>query len=99
LVGELLDSAPLKSKPPRISAKSESLPWIKGLYINVAHGSRGFTSAPYCAEFLAQIICQEPLSMNLDLAGLLNPNRFLLRKLGLKRLAKMFLNSEASKIG
>lgn len=89
LVGELLDNNLLKAKPPRPNAQPDSLPWIKGLYINVAHGSRGFTSAPFCAELLAQMICQEPLTMNIELASLLNPNRFALRKLGLKRLARM----------
>jgi tRNA 5-methylaminomethyl-2-thiouridine biosynthesis bifunctional protein len=90
LVGELLDNNLLKTKPPRPNAQPDSLPWIKGLYINVAHGSRGFTSAPFCAELLAQMICQEPLTLNVELATLLNPNRFALRKLGLKRLARMF---------
>lgn len=89
LVGELLDSLALKAKPPRPNAKPDSLPSIKGLYINVAHGSRGFTSAPFCAELLAQMICNEPITMNTELAALMNPNRFALRKLGLKRLAKM----------
>lgn len=92
LVGKLLDIALLRTKLPRPSAKPESLPWINGLYINVAHGSRGFTSAPYCAELLAQMICNEPISMNIELASLLNPNRFILRKLGLKRLARMQVN-------
>ena len=89
LVGELLDYNLLKAKPPRPNALSNSLPWIKGLYINVAHGSRGFTSAPFCAELLAQMICGEPLTMNIELAALMNPNRFALRKLGLKRLARV----------
>lgn len=93
LVGELLDYALLKTKPPRPNAKPESLPWIKGLFINVAHGSRGFTSAPFCAELLAQIICQEPLTMTIELVNLLNPNRFALRKLGLKRLARTQMSS------
>jgi len=97
LVGELLDNNLLKAKPPRPNAQSDSLPWIKGLYINVAHGSRGFTSAPFCAELLAQIICHEPLTMNIELACLVNPNRFALRKLGLKRLAKMFPSSTPAK--
>ena len=89
LLGELLDHLLLKAKPPRPSAQLESLPWIKGLYINVAHGSRGFTSAPFCAELLAQMVCNEPITMNNELAALMNPNRFVLRKLGLKRLARI----------
>ena len=89
LVGALLDHTKLKASPPRLNAKAESLPWVNGLYMNIAHGSRGFTSAPFCAELLAQTICQEPITMNIELAALMNPNRFALRKLGLKRLAKM----------
>lgn len=88
LVGELLNTATLKSTPPRPTAQTASLPWIKGLYMNVAHGSKGFTSAPLCAELLACLICNETLPIASELAGLLNPNRFLLRELGLKRLAK-----------
>lgn len=89
LLGQLLDMQILTAKPPRPNAPIESLPWLNGLYINAAHGSRGFTSAPLCAELLAQMICGEPLSINAELLGLLNPNRFLLRNLGLKRLAKL----------
>ena len=92
LVGELLNNDLLSAKLPRPNVKPESLPWIKGLFINVAHGSRGFTSAPFCAELLAQIICKESLTTNLKLTTQLNPNRFILRKLGLKRLAKMPMN-------
>ncbi len=94
LVGELLNSIALKSSPPRPNASVESLPWIKGLYINVAHGSRGFISAPICGEMLARSICGETSSTSAqlisnELLGLLNPNRFLLRELGLKRLSKL----------
>jgi tRNA 5-methylaminomethyl-2-thiouridine biosynthesis bifunctional protein len=56
--------------------------------MNAAHGSKGFTSAPLCAELLASAICNETLPISSLLAGLLNPNRFLLREMGLKRLAK-----------
>jgi len=88
LVGKLLDNNLLKAKPPRPNATPETLPYINGLYINVAHGSRGFTSVPFCAELLAQMICNEPITMNIELATLMNPNRFVLRKLGLKRIAR-----------
>ena len=98
LVGELLDGSALISRPPRPNATASSLPWIKGLYINVAHGSRGFTSAPLCAELLASLISHDKLPIADDLAGLLNPNRFLLRKLGLKRLARMFATSSTTSV-
>ena len=98
LVGELLEGSALISRPPRPNATATSLPWIKGLYINVAHGSRGFTSAPLCAALLASFICHDNLPMPDELAGLLNPNRFLLRKLGLKRLARMLATSSTTNI-
>jgi tRNA 5-methylaminomethyl-2-thiouridine biosynthesis bifunctional protein len=88
LAGQLLNAQVLSEKPPRPSASSQSLPWINGLYINVAHGSRGFTSAPLCAELIAQSIFNEPPCLAPELISLLNPNRFLLRNLGLKQLAK-----------
>ena len=88
LVGELLDSLALQSAPPRPNAQFSSLPWRKGLYINVGHGSKGFSTAPICAELLASVICKENLPITPALATHLNPNRFLLRSLGLKRLAQ-----------
>ncbi len=88
LVGELINSAALKAKPVRPSAPSTTLPWISGLYINAAHGSKGFTSAPLCAKILAAMIHHEQLPLSPELACLLNPNRFLLREMGLKQLAK-----------
>lgn len=88
LVGPLLNAEALKKNPPRPSADTHTLPWLDGLYINVAHGSKGFTSAPLCAELLAGMICHEPMPIDETLIAPLNPNRFLLRALGLKRLAK-----------
>ncbi len=92
LAGQLLDGTKLRAKPPRAAAPVEALPWVSGSYMNIAHGSKGFTSAPLCAELIASIICHEPLPLADELAGLLNPNRFLLRDMGLKRLAKMTIN-------
>lgn len=89
LVGNVLDSIKLKSAPPRPNATPDALPPITGLYLNIAHGSKGFSSAPLCAELLASMIFNEALPISGDLAGLLNPNRFLLREMGLKQLAKM----------
>lgn len=88
LVGELLDNNALKTSPPRPTTPIDSLPWLTGLYTNIAHGSKGFTSAPLCAELLASLICNEALPASTEIAGLLNPNRFILREMGLKRLAK-----------
>ncbi len=93
LLGELLDHQALSARPPRPNANAATLPWVKGLYSNLAHGSRGFTSAPLCAEILASLICQEDLPISHALASLLNPNRFILRQLGLKKLARSLATS------
>lgn len=95
LVGELLDVAALTSTPPRPTALPATLPWLQGLYINIAHGSKGFTSAPLCAELLACLICNEPLPISVALASLLNPNRFVLRGMGLKHLSKTLAISKS----
>lgn len=53
--------------------------YYPGLYINVAHGSRGLTSTPLCSELLAALICAEPLPLPRQLATALNPARFTIR--------------------
>ena len=89
IVGKLIDADLLRQSPPHPNEDINSLPWLDGLYINTGHGSKGFTSAPWCAELLAQRICGETASNDNVLLGAMNPNRFLLKRLGLKRLAKM----------
>ena len=56
-------------------------PFLKGLYVNLGHGSRGLTSAPICAELVASQINDEPLPMAKKLAQIVNPNRFLVKGL------------------
>jgi tRNA 5-methylaminomethyl-2-thiouridine biosynthesis bifunctional protein len=89
LVGQLLDASRLNTHIPRASALNKHLPWINNLFVNVGHGSHGFCSAPLTAEVIASIISQQTLPLANEVVGQLNPNRFLLKKLGLKRLAKM----------
>lgn len=88
LLGELLDANLVMQRPPRPNAEIDSLPWLDRLYINIGHGSKGFTSAPWCAELLAQMICHESLSVEPGTIAQMNPNRFMLKQLGLKRLSK-----------
>ncbi len=87
LAGQLLDSASLQAQPPRPSSNPQQLPWLNGLYVNAGHGSKGMMYAPMCAEIIASAICGEPSPVDNMLLGALNPNRFLLRKMGLKKLA------------
>ena len=53
--------------------------YYPGLYLNVAHGSRGLTTAPLCAELLAATINQEPPPLPRRLLTALNPARFTIR--------------------
>lgn len=51
------------------------------LYVNVAHGSRGLTSTPLCAELLASYLCQELRPLPAPLCEHLSPARFVIRDL------------------
>ncbi|MCB5187530.1 bifunctional tRNA (5-methylaminomethyl-2-thiouridine)(34)-methyltransferase MnmD/FAD-dependent 5-carboxymethylaminomethyl-2-thiouridine(34) oxidoreductase MnmC [Methylobacillus caricis] len=86
MAGPLLDHQALAIKPPRHTANPATLPWLQGLYVNIGHGSKGLTTAPLAAEMLASAISGEPAPVDAGLLAALDPNRFLLRTLGLKRL-------------
>lgn len=93
LAGAVLEVTHLKENPPRYNALPNSLPWLKGLYINAGHGAKGLVNAPLCAEIIASLICNEPAPVDCSLLSALDPNRFALRKLGLKRLAQKIQNN------
>lgn len=86
LVGQMVDLETLQENPPRPYAKPETLPWLHGLYVNIGHGSKGMITAPLCGDWLAEHICgsapESPLYTHLQ------PNRFVMRELGLKHLAQ-----------
>lgn len=89
MVGELINAELLSQVPPKHKTPASQLPWHHGLYINVGHGTKGLTTAPLCAELLACMMTDAPYPIELDMASQLNPNRFLLRDLGLKRLVNL----------
>ena len=88
MAGPLLDSTALSANPPRYNADPATLPWLAGLYVNTGHGSKGLINAPLCAEMIACAINGEPAPVDIILLAALDPNRFMLRKLGLKRLVQ-----------
>lgn len=56
-------------------------PWRPGLYLNLAHGSRGLVTTPLAAELLAAWLEDEPLPVARRVAEACHPNRFPLRRL------------------
>ena len=56
-------------------------PWLDGLYVNTAHGSRGLITAPLSGELLAAWLTGEPLPIPREVAEACHPNRFMLRRL------------------
>ncbi len=47
----------------------------EGLYASLGHGARGITCAPLCAEWLAALICDEPLPLGAEWIKRLDPLR------------------------
>ncbi|WP_108125513.1 bifunctional tRNA (5-methylaminomethyl-2-thiouridine)(34)-methyltransferase MnmD/FAD-dependent 5-carboxymethylaminomethyl-2-thiouridine(34) oxidoreductase MnmC [Saccharospirillum mangrovi] len=56
-------------------------PFQPGLWVNLAHGSKGLTTIPLAAKALAAWLNDEPMSLPQSVANALNPNRFLIRRL------------------
>lgn len=56
-------------------------PWNNGLFLNIAHGSRGLITAPLCGEMLAAWLENEPLPIEQNLMEACHPNRFWMREL------------------
>ncbi|HSD42520.1 MAG TPA: bifunctional tRNA (5-methylaminomethyl-2-thiouridine)(34)-methyltransferase MnmD/FAD-dependent 5-carboxymethylaminomethyl-2-thiouridine(34) oxidoreductase MnmC [Burkholderiales bacterium] len=62
-------------------------PWLDGLYLNTAHGSRGLVTAPLSGEVLAAYLEGEPMPLPTGVVEALHPSRFLLRALIRHRIA------------
>jgi len=56
-------------------------PYYKGLYLNVAHGSKGMLTAPISGEIIADYIDNTPMPCSEDLRIALHPNRLYVRDL------------------
>jgi tRNA 5-methylaminomethyl-2-thiouridine biosynthesis bifunctional protein len=61
-------------------------PWLDGLYVNTAHGSRGLITAPLSGEMIAAYLEGEPAPLPRSVVEALHPSRFLLRALVRRRL-------------
>ncbi|MBU2707055.1 bifunctional tRNA (5-methylaminomethyl-2-thiouridine)(34)-methyltransferase MnmD/FAD-dependent 5-carboxymethylaminomethyl-2-thiouridine(34) oxidoreductase MnmC [Zooshikella marina] len=58
-------------------------PYLPGLWITAAHGSRGLITAPLAGEILASYLAGEPIPLTTEVLQATHPCRFLIR--GLKR--------------
>lgn len=91
--GQLLDLDQLRTGKYFYNDSPAKLPWAQGLYTNLGHGAKGFLSAPLCASIIAAHATGMSSSLPLDLLNALQPNRFILRKMGLKSLAQRLVSA------
>ena len=54
--------------------------FLDGRWLNLAHGSHGTTTAPFCAECVASRIVGEVAPASRDLLAIIDPNRFVDRQ-------------------
>jgi tRNA 5-methylaminomethyl-2-thiouridine biosynthesis bifunctional protein len=66
----------MKNRKAHIPLPGQYLP---NLYLNIAHGSRGLTSAPVTAALISALIQKQPLPLDRELTKALNPARMLIR--------------------
>lgn len=85
LIGPLVDEAAALAPGFRLRGPHAQLPRLAGLYAALAYGSRGLTWSVLGAELLAAQIDGGPLPLESDLAAALDPGRFILRALQLRR--------------
>jgi tRNA 5-methylaminomethyl-2-thiouridine biosynthesis bifunctional protein len=88
LAGPLLDAHALRTQTIFYNHDVTALPWLDGLYVNIGHGAKGFLTAPLCAMVIADLVTNTPNSTDITLINALQPNRFILRELGLKAIAQ-----------
>ena len=91
IVGPVVDAARFATVYARL-ARDATLeldapsPWVDGLYVNTAHGSRGLVTAPLSGELLAAYLDDEPAPLPGSVVEAVHPSRFLLRRLIRRRL-------------
>lgn len=99
-VGSVLSTAELNAQHRPIHDFSD-LPAPQGLYVHVAHGSKGLMTAPYCAAILARRLlsdfgtCLPQLTEDRFWAGL-HPQRLLFKQLGWKSLLNPFTDQASA---
>ena len=91
IIGPLVDATRFAKVYERLSHDATlevdaPSPWLDGLYVNTAHGSRGLVTAPLSGELLAAYLDDEPAPLPASVMEAVHPSRFLLRRLVRRRL-------------
>ena len=86
-VGRVFDNELFTKMRVRELAQGENLPWLKGLYVASAFGSRGLTYAPYSAYVLSNLINENLTNEDKETLNYTNPERYRLKKMSLKKVA------------
>jgi tRNA 5-methylaminomethyl-2-thiouridine biosynthesis bifunctional protein len=86
IIGPLVDAMRFANLYARLSHDATleldaPSPWLDGLYVNTAHGSRGLVTAPLSGELLAAYLDDEPAPLPMSVMEAVHPSRFLLRRL------------------
>src|SRR5215510_5197661 len=92
IVGPMVDAATFASiyaplaRDATLELEARS-PWLEGLYVSTAHGSRGLVTAPLAGEILAAYLEDEPAPLPRAVTDAMHPSRFALRALVRRRAA------------
>ncbi len=86
MVGPVADYIEFKSVYQALAKDAKikldtSCPYLPGLYLNVAHGSKGVLTAPFCGEIIADYIDNTPFAISVQLRQALHPNRFWVKEI------------------
>lgn len=55
--------------------------YLPGLFLSLAHGSRGFTTAFLAAEMIASLLCHQVMPVNRNISERVHPSRFVVHQL------------------
>jgi tRNA 5-methylaminomethyl-2-thiouridine biosynthesis bifunctional protein len=91
IVGPVVDATAFASTYARLAhdatlALDAPSPWLDGLYVSTAHGSRGLITPLLAAELLAAWLEGEPAPLPSPVVDAVHPSRFLLRSLVRRRI-------------
>lgn len=86
VIGPVGDAAAMRRVYAPLAAdknrrQHQPCPWLPGVYVNTAHGSRGLATAPVCAEAVASALLGLPSPLSPRLQRALHPNRLVIRSL------------------